>query len=933
MAIYAMRSVRTLTRLACGASLAALALSPAWAQDAAGEAVAGAGEDEIIVTGFRASLDKALDQKRDSISAVDVIVAEDIAKFPDQNLAESLQRIPGISIQRDAGEGRAITVRGLGAQFTRVRLNGMETIATSTDGASANRDRAFDFNVFASELFTSLVVHKTASASLDEGSLGAVVDLNTGNPLGGKEGLTLVASAQARYNDLTKDVDPRLAGLIAWTNADRTFGVSASIAWSDYGTDELGNNTVRWAQAPFRSVDGVTCLSGSNFVATPSAGCIEVAEAFHPRIPRYGLVSHDRSRLGATASIQFEPSESTKISIDGLYSKFKETRDEYWGEVLLRSNERSIDLSNYTIDANNNLIAADLDNVYVRTERYSRQSETEFYQISGRLEQQLTDTLGVNLIAGVSKSQADIPVETTLAFDDRDATGYRFDYTDMKYPLLSFGPGIEDPTAFELAEFRDRPSYQTNKFKTFAADFDWDVADRFKLLAGGFYRQFDFDTVQFSRDSTYCAAFTCAPGTNGLPVTADIAEIFNLGKAGQPAGNTNSWVVPNLDAGTALIDLYGRPAVLQEGQQRAVTEKTYGGWFMTEFETDLLGMRLTGNAGVRYAKTDQSSSGFASGTFVTVDRTYDDWLPSFNLNLHPTENLILRGAIAKVITRPSLGSLSPGGTVDQFNFRITSGNPFLDPYRATTFDLAAEWYFAPGAIASVALFAKDIESFPISTSLQGTYASSGLPLSLLTPGTPAYVAVIDGDDPTRQFEFRTTGNGPGANLKGMELSLQLPFSVFSDSLRHFGVLGNATFVKSDVDYTIAGPLAYDPTDNRLEAQPAGTYTQPLLGLAKRAWNATVYYDDGKFSIRTSAAWRSGYNDSTSGNNNIFEGYGSSFNVDASIRYQVTEQIEVSIEGTNLTDDYRYRFNDIFADRNYENNHYGRTFLFGARVKI
>lgn len=931
MAIHAMRSIRTLTRLTCGASLAVLAVSPAWAQDAAGETVAS--EDEIVVTGFRASLDKALGQKRDSISAVDVIVAEDIAKFPDQNLAESLQRIPGISIQRDAGEGRAITVRGLGAQFTRVRLNGMETIATSTDGASANRDRAFDFNVFASELFTSLVVHKTASASLDEGSLGAVVDLNTGNPLGGKEGLTLVASAQARYNDLTKDVDPRLAGLIAWTNADRTFGVSASIAWSDYGTDELGNNSVRWAQAPFRSVDGVTCLSGSNFVATPSAGCIEVAEAFHPRIPRYGLVSHDRSRLGATASIQFEPSENTKISIDGLYSKFKETRDEYWGEVLLRSNERSIDLSNYTIDANNNLIAADLDNVYVRTERYSRQSETEFYQISGRVEQQLTETLGVNLIAGFSKSQADIPVETTLAFDDRDATGYRFDYTNMKYPVLSFGPGIEDPTAFELAEFRDRPSSQTNKFKTFAADFDWDVADRFKLLAGGFYRQFDFDTVQFSRDSTYCAAFTCAPGTNGLPVTADIAEIFNLGDAGQPDGNTNAWVVPDLDAGTALIDLYGRPAVLQQGQQRAVTEKTYGGWFMTEFETDLFGMRLTGNAGVRYAKTDQSSSGFASGTFVTVDRTYDDWLPSFNLNLHPTENLILRGAIAKVITRPTLGSLSPGGTVDQFNFRITSGNPFLDPYRATTFDLAAEWYFAPGAIASVALFAKDIESFPISTSLQGTYASSGLPLSLLTPGTPAYVAVVDGDDPNRQFEFRTTGNGPGANLKGVELSLQLPFSVFSDSLRHFGVLGNATFVKSDVDYTVAGPLAYDPVTNRLAAQPADTYTQPLLGLAKRAWNATVYYDDGKFSVRSSAAWRSGYNDSTSGNNNIFEGYGSSFNVDASIRYQVTEQIEVSIEGTNLTDDYRYRFNDIFAGRNYENNHYGRTFLFGARVKI
>lgn len=930
MAIHNARGIRVWARLACGASLAAMTAVPAFAQDADEGAVSA---DEIVVTGFRASLDKALDQKRNSTGAVDVIVAEDIAKFPDQNLAESLQRIPGISIQRDAGEGRAITVRGLGAQFTRVRLNGMETIATSTDGASANRDRAFDFNVFASELFTSLVVHKTASASLDEGSLGAVVDLNTGNPLGGKEGFTAVASVQGRYNDLSKDVDPRLAGLVAWTNADKTFGVSASVAWADYTTLELGNNSVRWAQAPFRSVDGVTCMSGSAFVADPSDECVAVAEAFHPRIPRYGLVSHDRERLGATASIQFEPTENTKLSIDGLYSTFKETRDEYWGEVLLRSNERGIDVSNYVIDGDNNLISADLDNVYVRTERYSRQSKTKFYQISGRLEQRLTDTFKLNLIGGFSKSKADIPVETTLAFDDTDATGYHYDYSNMKFPLLSFGAGIDDPSSFVLAEFRDRPSYLTNKFKTFAADFDWDVADGFNLLGGGFFRQFDFDTVGYRRDSTYCAAFTCEDGVGGLPVTSDIADIFELGDAGQPSGNTNAWVVPDLDAGTALIDLYGRPAVLQQGEQRAVTEKTFGGWLMTDFETEVLGMRLTGNAGVRYAKTKQSSSGFTSGTFVTVDRSYDDWLPSFNLNLHPTDNVILRGAIAKVITRPTLGSLTPGGSVDQFNFRITSGNPFLDPYRATTYDLAAEWYFAPGAIASVALFAKDIVSFPISTSLQGTYADSGLPLSLLTPGTPAYDAVVGGEDPGRQFEFRTTGNGPGANLKGVELSLQLPFSVFSDSLRYFGVLANATFVKSDVDYSIAGPLAYDPGQNKLVAQPNGDYVQPLLGLAKRAWNATAYYDDGKFSVRASAAWRAGYNDSTSGNNNVFEGYGSSFNVDASIRYALTDNIELSIEGTNLTDDYRYRFTDLEANRNYENNHYGRTFLFGARVKI
>ena len=114
---------------------------------------------DIVVTGFRQSLQAAINLKKSSVAAVDAIVAEDIAKFPDQNLAESLQRIPGISISRDAGEGRAITVRGLSSQFTRVRVNGLETVATSTDGATSNRDRAFDFNVFASELFSSIVVH------------------------------------------------------------------------------------------------------------------------------------------------------------------------------------------------------------------------------------------------------------------------------------------------------------------------------------------------------------------------------------------------------------------------------------------------------------------------------------------------------------------------------------------------------------------------------------------------------------------------------------------------------------------------------------------------------------------------------------------------------------------------------------------------------
>jgi TonB-dependent receptor len=478
--------------------------SPGAESSTAEEALENTGE-EIVVTGFRRSLAEALNVKRESVSAVDAIVAEDIAKFPDQNLAESLQRIPGISIQRDAGEGRAITVRGLGAQFTRVRVNGLETVATSTDGASANRDRAFDFNVFASELFNSIVVHKTAEASLDEGSLGAVVDLNTGNPLGGKRGFTLVGSAQASYNTLSKDAGPRLAGLLSWKSEDGTFGVAVSAAYQENRTLELGNNTVRWAQARFDSVNGTPCFtttatgtvraSNAGGFYRPSAACDSVALAFHPRIPRYGEVEHRRERLGLTGSLQWAPSDATKISIDGLFSRFSADREEKWAEVLFRSNERSIDVVDYKIDPEtNNLVSGTFNDAWVRTEHYLRESTTEFYQLGGSWDQDISDTFRFTLLGGMSKSDASIPLETTFVFDDRDAQGYKYDYTNSRTPLLSFGTSVTEPAVFQLAEIRDRPSDTVNKFRTLSLRTEWDAAEGFTVRTGAVYRRINFDT-------------------------------------------------------------------------------------------------------------------------------------------------------------------------------------------------------------------------------------------------------------------------------------------------------------------------------------------------------------------------------------------------------------------------------------------------------
>ena len=910
---------------------------------------------EIIVTGFRKSLDAALNVKRQSDAAVDAIVAEDIAKFPDQNLAESLQRIPGISIQRDAGEGRAITVRGLGAQFTRVRVNGMETVATSTDGASSNRDRAFDFNVFASELFNSIVVHKTAEASLDEGSLGAVVDLNTGNPLGGKIGLTAVGSAQASYNDLSKNFGPRLAGLLSWKSADGTFGISASAAYSKTNNFQLGNNSVRWAQGVFDSVNGTRCFTTPNRggVYVPSDACTSAALAFHPRIPRYGTIRHERERLGITGSIQWSPTDATKISIDGLYSRFKETREEKWGEVLLRSNERSIDISNYVIDSNNNLIKATLNDAWVRTEHYVRDSKTEFYQIGGSWDQDVSDTFRFTLMGGVSKSDATIPVETTFVFDDRDAQGYTYDYTNMRRPTLTFGTSVTDPANFQLAEIRDRPSQTVNKFRTAQLRTEWDVTEGFQIKAGGLYRKFTFDTEGFSRDTVVCpnaggrdlvlGTLTCSPNTlfgptavYGFPA-GTLGELFNIGNSGQPAGTTTTFLIPNIDKAAAFTGLYGRTPTVLVGDTRSVSEEVTGGYTEFNVKGDLFGLRYAANAGMRYVHTKQRSTGLSSATAagvtvntpVTVGRSYDDWLPAINVALFPTEDVIIRGAISKVLTRPSLGSLTPGGSVDGFNYRVTFGNPQLDPFRATAFDISAEWYFAPQSIFSVALFKKNVESFPVTQTRSGTFASTGLPLSVIPASSPA------AQQPEfQEWQINSPVNGTGASLKGMEIALQSTFRFLPGFLKNFGVLANATFVDSSASYSQGGPATtITRPGGALGSLPNTVRTATLYGLSKRAYNGTLYYEDAKFSARGSVSYRSPYIDGASATGNLFEGYNSSLNVDASMRYKLTPALELSVEGTNLTDNYRSRYTDLDANRNYENNHFGRTFLVGARFKM
>ena len=267
------------------------------AQDSASADAAGSAEtiEEVVVTGFRASLNKALEAKQDQVGSIDMIVAEDIADFPDLNLAESLQRVPGVVIARDAGEGRQISVRGLGPQFTRVRINGIEAMSAngSTDATGGtNRGRNFDFNTFASELFNNITVRKTASAETEEGSLGATVDLRTGRPFD-YDGFTVAGSVQAGYNDLTEDSDPRAAFLVSNTFADGKFGALFSVAYT------IAQTAGRWFQ---HGALAAQRRHGNSRSGLPRGRCEQAHAGPDPRCLRaaYSALRPVRARSGAT---------------------------------------------------------------------------------------------------------------------------------------------------------------------------------------------------------------------------------------------------------------------------------------------------------------------------------------------------------------------------------------------------------------------------------------------------------------------------------------------------------------------------------------------------------------------------------------------------------------------------------------------------------
>ncbi|MDB5709296.1 MAG: TonB-dependent receptor [Sphingomonas bacterium] len=295
--------------------------------------------NDVVVTGYRSSLASALGQKRASNQIIDAISAEDIANFPDANLAESIQRLPGVSIDRDNGEGRSITVRGLGGDFQQVRLNGADALSVSGGNQSdsgANRSRGFDFNTFASELFGGITVTKSTAASNDEGALGAIIDLTTGRPLANKKN-RYALGLEGEYRENGKTYNPRLTALISQHITDN-FAIMGTIAYQRerQSIDAYRRNPGQFEYAYRNSqLNGVTpntygfarpsnLGTGATFGSDPAAYALVTPTTIIPALASITHQDLSYQRLGATATMQWRPTEHTEIIVDGVYSRYKQ---------------------------------------------------------------------------------------------------------------------------------------------------------------------------------------------------------------------------------------------------------------------------------------------------------------------------------------------------------------------------------------------------------------------------------------------------------------------------------------------------------------------------------------------------------------------------------------------------------------------------------
>ena len=902
---------------------------------------------EVVVTGIRASLEKSLEQKRAADSVEEVITSEDVGKMPDKNIADSLKRVAGVTISSAGAteggfdENDRVSLRGTGPSLTQTLLNGHNV--SSGDWFVLNQvttvGRSVSYTLLPSELVSKVVVHKSSEASLVEGGVAGSVDIITRRPLDFKNPFTFEGSGGAVYADLPSKTDPQVSALVNWKNADSNFGLLLQGFYEKRhlrrdGVELLGYDTMG---ACSQVVSGIA----GGGTPTPSGGCMgnvtltphpDLNGVQYPTLIGAAFFEQERKRTGGLIDAQFRPTDNVNLDLSGFYSKLDGPNYNrnylLWNTHYINSGNGQAPDAGYVVQ-NNTLTKANFTGqngtfygIYDQISRPDESADSSFVNLDGDFH--ISDRLNVTSQVGYSQGHGKTPTQDVSETQPGASNGAGWQLNG-----IGSGPNFNLGSTNNSVPFpAGNPSALTFGWIFGAQDVDvvdketWGKLDAgFAMEDSGAWKDLKFGVRYVKHDRTSDNAIAQGPtfsGPNGggtsplnYPTTySNYPSNFTTFGGAIPTG-VWYWTPGQLAAynGPGLVQ---RDPLAREYYQFLfqVHEKDLA----TYLQADFKGTGWAGNIGVRVVNTDESVVTYSGqnvsastpgavltslfGPFVglPVSHTYSDFLPSANLKIDMTPDVVARFAVSQTMTRADYSALAgstnlaPPGQVTGIGSG-TGGNPDLKPIRSTNYDMGVEWYFAKRSLLSGTLFYMDLQNYIGFGSQILTYQTYGA-------GLPPGGAPV-------QYNLTVPVNTKG-RVQGIEFSYQ---QAIAD---RFGVEGNYTY-----------------TDGR-QTEGVQNGDDRLVGTSKSTYNVGAYYEDPHFSAHVTYNFRSAF----------FSGLDRStaFSQDdigtlaASLAYAYNENLSVNLDAQNLNDPTLkyYALNTTQPRAFYKN---GRQFYLSVRAKF
>lgn len=918
--------------------------------------------EEVVVTGIRQSVTAAMEVKRDSDGVVEALMAEDMGKFPDTNLAESMQRITGVSIDRGnaggpQGEGQRITVRGIGPDYNLVLLNGRQMPASTIQETTASNSRAFDFSNLASESVAAVEVYKTGRADIPTGGIGATVNILTNRPLNiGERALSFGAKAVTDESAQSSSWTPEVSGIYSDVFADGKFGVAISAIYQEreFGYNQAGVNSgwqrfqgdeVNWGTIPLPGAPG-----SENITNRPDPTDIYSV----PQNILYSINEVERDRLNGQLVLQWRPVESITATLDYTMSE---------QEIQTKRNDFSAwfnfgpSVSSWTDGPvaapimYTEIIDPATSDIGSGGSKYGNKNENE--SLGFNLEWAATDqvTFAFDYHDSTAESGRASPYGTNSTVGGvgfyRGTTGVDFS-RDFPVMLLETPGGGLDPSLMLTGGASFRNSHMKSEVNQARLSGVFDMNDSMSL-------DFGVTDTEVNNRSAFSNVQYDDWGGNGSPddfpdevwQLRDIRSLFdNIPGHDNPA-LFNQMFVWDFDEVVGIAEAtrgQSMAATDEFSTDRRTREESFSAYLQWRWAFDIGAMPSNLRVGVRYEETDVTSSALVPiateirwvGTneysvikgdpdFTNLTGTYDYWLPNLDFNIALTDGLVARASYSETIGRPGWGDIQGGQTINDLA-RINGGtgqqgDPGLLPLESNNYDLSLEWYYAEGSYASVGYFFKDVSNYV------GISTITATPFDLPHPAQGAWydeanAATGGGDDlvAIRQYIFETYADSPFVEITGTDTNGNFTGYITGqpgDAISTFDIQVPTNQKDAEIDgWEIAwqhifgasgfGLIAnYTVVDSDLAYDNYSLEDQfAIEGLSDSA-NLVAFYDKNGWIARLAYNWRdeflAGRFDGTGlPNPNYVEEYGQ---LDGIVSYTFANDLTVFAEGFNLTDEY------------------------------